>query len=685
MPPLRTRSKGKLATPTATSKATPPATTPPAQSRSSTKATATAVAAAAAAASVAGPVPKRPALEVADGEPSSKRSAAETPSPQPSPSKSKQCSKCKAAGKTDAQCSNHRADSAKHCEECGVYVDHEPSCSKFGTPTSSPSRRVVDPFATFWTSQWPIVYFFLTVVKSGRDIPGLWFQATADWLASRTHLELGEQYLLTEERGKRDHHLHDHAVFSWRVPDTTQAKNKLIKSLKQHLAVTPNDGTKIQLLTLGTAAAFLNTKRYICKDHAEPWHQFSSCTIDKNTVIELGKQYGDTQQSDYEGSKNILKPKDLLTWFQEHNKAYNLNPGLGDAVLWSVRSGDIRLSLSFVNPKGSAKFDPESSARFAAVMATPEEATPRDIYCILFGSIDPSTKKRVTKYYYNDGGCDFESVRAPLVFKPEFYGKSRGEAQAVAHIGAAGAINAGAAFRMQYSDLWYWQQKVADLFKTNESAKFGRTVHWIWEATGNVGKSVLASYFVDCCGAIEVAGTCRDSLYAICAYVEANGRGPPMILFDLARSHEDIDYETIEKGKDGKFFNSKYEGKLVRYARPHVLCFSNQPPDLTMLSADRYHVIQLGVDLAMDRIAPAVEAAPEQPAIQGGGAVQARAKSSFWLNLTTTTTTTTTTTKRDFLFSFSRLHHFLFVVLRGWVGSCQHFFRVLLNKSKNST
>jgi len=157
------------------------------------------------------------------------------------------------------------------------------------------------------------------------------------------------------------------------------------------------------------------------------------------------------------------------------------------------------------------------------------------------------------------------------------------------------------------------------MFETNESAKFGRTVHWIWEATGNVGKSVLASYFVDCCGAIEVAGTCRDSLYAICAYVEANGRGPLMILFDLARSHEDIDYETIEKGKDGNFFNSKYEGKLVRYARPHVLCFSNQPPDLTMLSADRYHVIQLGVDLAMDRVAPAVEAAPEQPAMQWGG------------------------------------------------------------------
>ena len=179
MPPRRTRAKGKLATApptTATSTATPQATPPPAQSRPSTKATATVVAAAAAAAaSVAGPGQlKRPASEVADGEPSSKRSAAETPSPQPSPSKSKQCSKCKAAGKTDAQCSNHRADSAKHCEECGVYVDHEPSCSKFGTPTSSPSRRVVDPFATFWTSHWPIVYFFLTVVKSGRDIPGLW-------------------------------------------------------------------------------------------------------------------------------------------------------------------------------------------------------------------------------------------------------------------------------------------------------------------------------------------------------------------------------------------------------------------------------------------------------------------------------------------------------------------------------
>ena len=84
-------------------------------------------------------------------------------------------------------------------------------------------------------------------------------------------------------------------------------------------------------------------------------------------------------------------------------------------------------------------------------------------------------------------------------------------------------------------------------------------------------------------------------------------------------TREDIDHETIEKGKDGKVFNSKYEGKLVRYARPHVLCFSNQPPDLTMLSADRYNVIQLNVVLAMDRVAPAVEAAPEQPAMQGGG------------------------------------------------------------------
>lgn len=34
-------------------------------------------------------------------------------------------------------------------------------------------------------------------------------------------------------------------------------------------------------------------------------------------------------------------------------------------------------------------------------------------------------------------------------------------------------------------------------------------------------------------------------------------------------------------------------------------------PDLSMLSADRYNVIQLDVDLAMDRVAPAVGAAPE--------------------------------------------------------------------------
>jgi hypothetical protein len=252
-------------------------------------------------------------------------------------------------------------------------------------------------------------------------------------------------------------------------------------------------------------------------------------------------------------------------------------------------------------------------------MQTPETATPRDIYTILFGSIDLATRAKMNRYYYSENGVDLESVKDPLNFNPRYYGKSRLEAQQEGYLDAASQFNEPEPdFRISYEDLFTWQREVVDTLRHREDPRFGRSVHWLWEEKGAVGKSILAAYLVDCCGAIEVAGTSNDALHAITMYCQTHGEGPKVIVFDVPRSHSGIDYETIEKAKDGKYFSGKYNATSVRYSRPHVIVFANEKPNMSKLSADRYKTRHL-VDLDMTRPVAPTPAAVVDAADQGAG------------------------------------------------------------------
>ena len=58
--------------------------------------------------------------------------------------------------------------------------------------------------------------------------------------------------------------------------------------------------------------------------------------------------------------------------------------------------------------------------------------------------------------------------------------------------------------KMEYSFLNEKQRKIADRFTNFEDPLWGRYIYWFWESEGNWGKSVLATYLIDQCGAIEV-------------------------------------------------------------------------------------------------------------------------------------------------------------------------------------
>lgn len=126
-----------------------------------------------------------------------------------------------------------------------------------------------------------------------------------------------------------------------------------------------------------------------------------------------------------------------------------------------------------------------------------------------------------------------------------------------------------------------WQQKLL----TDVSYKpHDRKVIWFYDKTGNCGKTWLskllhvkydAAYFNNCKTA--------DISYAY--------NGEKIIIFDFARSSEErINYDVIERCKNGMLFSSKYESRTKIFEVPHVIIMANFEPDRSKLSQDRWDV-----------------------------------------------------------------------------------------------
>lgn len=130
-----------------------------------------------------------------------------------------------------------------------------------------------------------------------------------------------------------------------------------------------------------------------------------------------------------------------------------------------------------------------------------------------------------------------------------------------------------------------WQRKVLEMLKAPPNE---RTIFWVFETRGNVGKSRLARHL--CCehNAIELHGKVADMAYG---YDDA-----PIVIFDLARTQEDHYkhlYAFAEKLKNGRFFNTKYESGMRLFEPPHVIFFANFAAPRDAWSADRLKEIDL--------------------------------------------------------------------------------------------
>lgn len=162
-------------------------------------------------------------------------------------------------------------------------------------------------------------------------------------------------------------------------------------------------------------------------------------------------------------------------------------------------------------------------------------------------------------------------------------------------------------------DLYPWQEEVVQMISEQPD---GRSVVWIYERVGGVGKSMFCKHLlVRQEGTIYVpGGKAADIHYVIAQHVETKGY-PKVLLIDVPRvAQKYVSYQAVEGASNGLFGSTKYECKTVIYPPCHIICFSNAPPDYGKLSEDRWEVYEILPDkhLAIDGYRPP---APEQPSL----------------------------------------------------------------------
>jgi len=132
--------------------------------------------------------------------------------------------------------------------------------------------------------------------------------------------------------------------------------------------------------------------------------------------------------------------------------------------------------------------------------------------------------------------------------------------------------------------LYDWQQRVLDIVRTEPD---DRTIHWIWEGTGNRGKTSFAKHLVLHHGAYVFGGKASDIMYAMNSKVK-------IAIFNITREKENfVSYDALETLKDGMCFSGKYESGMKVWNPPHVFVFANFPPKTSAMSNDRWNVWEI--------------------------------------------------------------------------------------------
>ena len=132
-----------------------------------------------------------------------------------------------------------------------------------------------------------------------------------------------------------------------------------------------------------------------------------------------------------------------------------------------------------------------------------------------------------------------------------------------------------------------WQQQVITMLQEEANR---RDVIWVVDTVGNMGKSMLAEYIVCNMNGLPLGGRNQDMAYLWDKEEHKIG------IFDIPRvSAENTKhlFQFTEGLKNGMIVSTKYQVVVKKFKPAHVFFFSNEHPDKTWLSADRWKIIDL--------------------------------------------------------------------------------------------
>lgn len=133
------------------------------------------------------------------------------------------------------------------------------------------------------------------------------------------------------------------------------------------------------------------------------------------------------------------------------------------------------------------------------------------------------------------------------------------------------------------NELKPWQGEVRRIISDPPDS---RKIHWYYDTKGNVGKTALAKYLCFHYKARLIGGKTADALFAA---TDGYRVKHPIFIIDIPRAQGNkVPYAALEALKNGLGFSSKYESKQYIGPPAHVIVFSNQVPDLSKLSMDRW-------------------------------------------------------------------------------------------------
>lgn len=140
-------------------------------------------------------------------------------------------------------------------------------------------------------------------------------------------------------------------------------------------------------------------------------------------------------------------------------------------------------------------------------------------------------------------------------------------------------------------ELYPWQQQIIDSISVFET----RTINYIYDEKGNLGKSTLASIATLKYGGINLPplNDVKEIMGLLCNIcMDKNLRNPGIVFIDMPRAmkkeHLNNMYSSIELVKTGMLYDTRYHYKSWWIDSPQIWVFSNKLPELTFMSLDRW-------------------------------------------------------------------------------------------------